>query len=187
MLAALCCHCNKASRSAAVTDEITKEGFGLGLLYTTILEYSGHVLAQAVQVLADPTNYPVLIHCLHGKDRTGLLVALVLLCCGVSQEQVIQDYALSGPLLAAADREHKLDEFMLDWVRTERMLASPESALQDALDWLQQQHGGTVQQAAVRYLECHGANLGVITRLRAILCYQPDTADQGPDASHHPI
>jgi hypothetical protein len=37
----------------------------------------------------------VLFHCSHGKDRTGIIAALLLKCAGVSDEDVITDYALS--------------------------------------------------------------------------------------------
>jgi protein-tyrosine phosphatase len=37
----------------------------------------------------------VLFHCSHGKDRTGIIAALLLKCAGVSDEDVINDYALS--------------------------------------------------------------------------------------------
>lgn len=34
------------------------------------------VLLQAVEALEDKNNWPVLVHCSHGKDRTGLIVAV---------------------------------------------------------------------------------------------------------------
>ncbi len=40
-------------------------------------------------------NLPAVVHCTHGKDRTGLLVALLLLMLGVDEAAVVQDYVLS--------------------------------------------------------------------------------------------
>ena len=40
-------------------------------------------------------KYPVLIHCLSGKDRTGIVIAALLLIVGVSKEIIIQEYLLS--------------------------------------------------------------------------------------------
>ena len=31
-------------------------------------------------------NFPVVIHCTHGKDRTGVIVMLLLLLCNVPTE-----------------------------------------------------------------------------------------------------
>jgi hypothetical protein len=53
-------------------------------------------LCEALAVLTDPSAYPALIHCAVGKDRTGLLVALVLSLIGVSEDDIVTDYALSG-------------------------------------------------------------------------------------------
>jgi len=39
---------------------------------------------------------PVLVHCAHGKDRTGVVIAILLHICGASQEQIAADYALSN-------------------------------------------------------------------------------------------
>ncbi len=51
---------------------------------------------------------PALVHCAHGKDRTGVLSALLLAACGVPDEDIIKDYArvsladrLDAVLLAA--------------------------------------------------------------------------------------
>jgi protein-tyrosine phosphatase len=40
-------------------------------------------------------QYPVLIHCLSGKARTGIVIAALLLIIGVSKEIIIQEYLLS--------------------------------------------------------------------------------------------
>ena len=38
---------------------------------------------------------PILVHCTHGKDRTGVVVALLLSMCGVSEADILADYARS--------------------------------------------------------------------------------------------
>ncbi|MGC5010028.1 tyrosine-protein phosphatase [Streptosporangium sp. DT93] len=53
-------------------------------------------LATALTVIADAGNAPVVVHCAAGKDRTGVLVALVLRLLGVPEEDVVTDYALTG-------------------------------------------------------------------------------------------
>ena len=47
---------------------------------------------------------PTLVHCAAGKDRTGVLVALVLDVVGVRREAVIADYALSAERVEALFR-----------------------------------------------------------------------------------
>lgn len=52
-----------------------------------------------------PTAHPVIVGCSLGKDRTGLVVALLLRALGVSRTAIAADFALSNPLLAAG-RHH---------------------------------------------------------------------------------
>lgn len=60
-------------------------------------------LRQALGVIA-AADGPVVFHCASGKDRTGLLAALVLLLLGVSEADAVEDFALTelatGRLLA---------------------------------------------------------------------------------------
>ena len=51
-----------------------------------------HILVQ----LAHSQNLPVLIHCAAGKDRTGIIIALLLALLGVPESTIIADYSLSN-------------------------------------------------------------------------------------------
>jgi protein-tyrosine phosphatase len=53
-------------------------------------------IAQIVRGLAEPDGLPALIHCVHGKDRTGLAVSAVLEILGVDEDIIMQDYLLSN-------------------------------------------------------------------------------------------
>lgn len=44
---------------------------------------------------SDTLKYPVLIHCLSGKDRTGIVIAALLLILGYSKEVIMEEYLLS--------------------------------------------------------------------------------------------
>ncbi|KAJ6463343.1 protein-tyrosine phosphatase-like protein [Mycena sanguinolenta] len=57
-------------------------------------------ICEALDVLTDFKSYPVLIHCTQGKDRSGLIIMLVLFILGVPLEEVAADYALSNEGLA---------------------------------------------------------------------------------------
>lgn len=63
--------------------------------YIEVLEYNKDAVRDCVRIMSNRENMPVLIHCAHGKDRTGLLVAVVLGSIGVSDEDIITDYGLS--------------------------------------------------------------------------------------------
>ncbi|KAL5016507.1 hypothetical protein ScPMuIL_006096 [Solemya velum] len=52
-------------------------------------------ICAALKLLTVKENIPAMINCAHGKDRTGILVALVLSCLGTPREQIIHDYSKS--------------------------------------------------------------------------------------------
>jgi protein-tyrosine phosphatase len=64
--------------------------------YRKILEGGTDTIAEVLAILTDPSTYPVMFHCSAGKDRTGVLSAVLLGVLGVSDETIIADYALSG-------------------------------------------------------------------------------------------
>lgn len=53
-------------------------------------------IRAALEVIADPDSGPVVFHCASGKDRTGIVAALVLTQLGVPERTVIEDFALTN-------------------------------------------------------------------------------------------
>ena len=68
----------------------------LGTQYLEIVRDAGSQILAALEVLAAPDALPAVFHCTAGKDRTGVLSAVVLSLLGVDEPTVVADYALSG-------------------------------------------------------------------------------------------
>jgi len=68
-------------------------------IYLEILDASGPVLRQVMETLASPGRCPVLIRCQAGKDRTGIVIALLLLALGVERKLIISDFMRSNEAL----------------------------------------------------------------------------------------
>ncbi len=58
-------------------------------------------MAEALRALADPNAYPIYFHCTYGRDRTGVLAAVLLLALGASREAVLEEYLLSKATVGA--------------------------------------------------------------------------------------
>ena len=67
--------------------------------YREMLDAGNEAVSESLAILTDPDAYPALIHCSAGKDRTGILSAIILGVLGVGDETIVEDYALSGPAM----------------------------------------------------------------------------------------
>jgi protein-tyrosine phosphatase len=63
--------------------------------YLAMLSEGTATVTSAIRLLADPRRQPAVFHCSVGKDRTGVLSALVLGFLGVPDDVIVADYALS--------------------------------------------------------------------------------------------
>ncbi|KAI8912529.1 protein-tyrosine phosphatase-like protein [Gorgonomyces haynaldii] len=72
---------------------------GLLGLNKGIIQYCGKDVRLIMDILAEKAAYPVIIHCSAGKDRTGFVIAILLLLCGIPRDEIITDYAKSAQLL----------------------------------------------------------------------------------------
>jgi protein-tyrosine phosphatase len=69
-------------------------------LYVRALEERAETIAMILTLIAEAEDGAVLFHCTAGKDRTGLIAALLLGNAGVREDQIIADYALTGRMIA---------------------------------------------------------------------------------------
>lgn len=84
-------------------------------LYLLMLDTAASQMARVLRLLATHDTHPVVFHCAVGKDRTGIVAAVLLKLLGVSDDDVVADYALTAEVMptmierfrAYADREGK--------------------------------------------------------------------------------
>jgi protein-tyrosine phosphatase len=78
--------------------------------YASYLDGDASGVGVTLRLLADPANLPAVFHCSVGKDRTGVLAAVVLGLLGVPEDVIVEDYALSADamvqVLARFEREY---------------------------------------------------------------------------------
>jgi protein-tyrosine phosphatase len=68
--------------------------------YVELLELGAPAFTAAFAAIAAPGGTPALVHCAIGKDRTGVLTALLLDAAGVDRDEIVADYARSGERMA---------------------------------------------------------------------------------------
>ncbi len=76
-------------------------------VYLSMLDRYGPRFASVLEIIANPANQPVVFHCAAGKDRTGLVAALLLSVVGVDDGIVAADFALTEEHMAELVARHK--------------------------------------------------------------------------------
>ncbi|MFQ3534588.1 MAG: tyrosine-protein phosphatase [Aggregatilineales bacterium] len=144
--------------------------------YRMFVRDKAPVFGAAIARFADPDNLPALFHCSAGKDRTGVLAALLLSALGVSDELIIADYTLSNFHYAAFRKSvepqaHRLRAVRLSLDDIQPLLVSHPDYIAAALAAIREECGSIeaylVQKA--------GLSAEALARLREIfLSPSPD-------------
>jgi protein-tyrosine phosphatase len=125
-----------------------------------VLEHVRAELRQALAVIAGASAGPLLFHCVAGKDRTGLLAALLLALAGATPAAIAGDYAQSSENLRAGYLARYADK---EPARIIEALRCPEIGAYNMLSFLE--HSGGVRV----YLSELGLTAAQIDALRARL------------------
>ena len=112
-------------------------------VYLIFLERFAQNVAAGVKAVAHAPEGGVVVHCVGGKDRTGLLTAFLLHLAGVSAEDIAADYALSEERLrprhegwfAAAESDEELE-------RLQRIAQTPAQSMLGVFEALDERYGG---------------------------------------------
>lgn len=118
--------------------------------YTGWLDQRRTQIVETLATLASPGILPALVHCAGGKDRTGLISALILGLARVPVETIAEDYALSAPyLISRYPNEQALSDVSTDgytWREYQRD-SSPHEAMLETLRHLEEHYGGAERYA----------------------------------------
>ncbi len=136
-------------------------------LYAVILHRYGARVARVMKAVAEAPAGGVLVHCHAGKDRTGVVAALLLALAGVPADTIAEDYALSDgllqPLYATTPLSGGPASIKRDTVA--QQLSSPSGVMLATLTHLDTMYG------SVRaYLEAQGASTRDMERIKERLC-----------------
>ncbi len=134
----------------------------LSSTYQWLLHNSGLLVGEAVNAIGAADGKGVVFHCSAGKDRTGMLAALILEVLGVDAETIGADYLLTNEAIESILRRIKAMEN--NNTATAQSLSAQPVAFQSFQDTLHQEYGG-----AESYLRRHGVTDETLKRLRSNL------------------
>lgn len=90
---------NLESVQERIHEDRMRKGDGILFMQDTYLQFVtdyNEQFGKALDVFLDEDNYPILVNCSMGKDRTGYLTAMLLLALGIPEETVVRDYLASN-------------------------------------------------------------------------------------------
>jgi protein-tyrosine phosphatase len=113
-------------------------------LYCSILDNAQETVKDVITAVSAPNALPTIVHCQVGKDRTGIVVALLMGVAGVPDETIIADYALSYDYLLpiVEGYRQKIKEQGGDMTLFDMLIQSPPEAMAEMLAHLQNKYGG---------------------------------------------
>ncbi len=158
-----------------------------------LADYRGMLASAAARFgelfsrLAESGRLPAVIHCLGGKDRTGLTVALLLTALGVPRQVVLDDYQLTNDYRGVAHSSEVVALFVESGMArpaAEGLLGAPRWVLTQALSELDETYTGIEGYL----LGPGGMRPATLAALRTALLswnpHVPDSAD--PDTGQTP-
>lgn len=131
----------------------------LSSTYQWLVHNSGPRVAAAVNAIAAADGRAAVFHCSAGKDRTGMLAALILEVLGVDPETIKSDYLLTNQAVDGILRRIKAMQPHAS--PTTQSLAAQPAAFQRFHDTLHHEYGG-----AEAYLQRHGVTPETLSQLR---------------------
>ncbi|WP_104178350.1 tyrosine-protein phosphatase [Cryobacterium sp. Y50] len=133
-------------------------------LYEIMLHRFAPSLVSAVGAVANNSDVPILVHCTAGKDRTGVVVALVHEVLGLDRGAVLAHYALSQDRLGEdylRDLFRGIDPTDLPGSAAHRAISSPPALLSGLLDAVDREYGSVEQMVLT-----HGLTREQLAHLR---------------------
>jgi protein-tyrosine phosphatase len=141
-------------------------------LYRRLLTDSADRVAAVLRVIASADAHPVVFHCVAGKDRTGVVAAVLLGLLGVGEDDVVADYALTQEVMPVM-----LDRWRLSSNRPDEkefpahVLQAEAHTMRRLLDLLDEDYG-----SLTGYARAGGVTDEVIGALRSHLLEPGDVA-----------
>ena len=108
-------------------------------LYSGQIDHSATTIGELFSALAEPDGLPAVFHCHAGKDRTGLVAALLLEALGVARDAILDDYELTARYRLRAQQDQTFERMMNLGLAPEAaagVLTAPRWAMRSALEHL---------------------------------------------------
>jgi protein tyrosine/serine phosphatase len=108
-------------------------------MYKLIIKYHSDEIKEILEHFTDEKNFPILIFCSLGKDRTGIMSAFISEIVGIPRDTTIREYAKSYDLISSKREDILMQSRRLyigDWI-----IESPAEVMKEFLEFIDVQYG----------------------------------------------
>ena len=122
-------------------DEIN--GGGLPMLNDLLLRFGAPGIKYVLDLCSDVNRHPVAFYCTAGKDRTGMIAAIILALLGADDADIVEDYSLSANVYAEmADHKAMVGALSQRSLDAKTFLGAPPHVMEDTLRNIRNEYGG---------------------------------------------
>jgi len=128
-------------------------------MYIALIDCSGAQINLALKQMLQPGNLPCVICCHVGKDRTGIMSALLLSICGYSVEKIADDYHKTEIGLPSNHKEFQ--------IYSPHVRKAPRQVIFDLFDYIENKYG-----SVSKYLQVNGFTVEEQHELKTLLTFK---------------
>ena len=115
---------------------------GLPMLNELLLRFGAPGIKYVLELCADKNRHPIAFYCTAGKDRTGMIAALLLALCGVKADDIVEDYTLSANVYAEMnDHQAMVGALSQRNLDPKTFLSAPPHVMRNTLLAIEQEYG----------------------------------------------
>ena len=115
---------------------------GLTMLNDLLLRFGAPGIKHVLDLCADKERHPIAFYCTAGKDRTGMITAIILTICGAQPADIVEDYSLSANVYAEMnDHQAMVGALSQRSLDPKTFLGAPPQVMADTLMSIEEHYG----------------------------------------------
>lgn len=127
---------------------------GLPMLNELLLQFGAPGIKYVLNLVSDVNRHPVAFYCTAGKDRTGVIAAIILSLLDTEDDAIVEDYSLSANVYAEmGDNKAMVGALSQRNLDAKTFLGAPPQVMEDTLKNIRETYGSVEE-----YLDFIGFN-----------------------------
>jgi protein tyrosine/serine phosphatase len=115
---------------------------GLPMLNELLLRFGAPGIKYVLDLCADRNRHPITFYCTAGKDRTGMIAAILLALVGVSVDDIVEDYTLSANVYAEMnDHQAMVGALSQRNLNAATFLGAPPQVMREIMESINEHYG----------------------------------------------